>query len=266
MTRVAAMQRALDAALKTISGRLSPPPASTLPRVEQNGATPRVLLLTSTLGSGHLCAAQAVEAALLERRPAAKVETLDFWSLMDEGVAQAVRQTYLRLVQERPELYNRIFQLDERTWPRAWYCSRPPAVLARHGRNRTAAAMRWTGFCSACFARHFPSARARTPETVCWCTRWSNGAGCASRGGWTRVCGHSGPMWWWRRPCILRTGNPTARPRVCMTVSRSGKRRSAADFLRNAQESSRNREPMRAVATRLAAAERSWGHGHELAP
>ena len=122
MTRVDAMQRALDAALKTSTGRLSPAPAPTSPRVEPGGATahaaPRVLLLTSTLGSGHLRAAQAVEAALLEQCPAAKVEMLDFWSLMDAGVAQAVRQTYLRLVQERLQLYDRIFQLDERTWRR----------------------------------------------------------------------------------------------------------------------------------------------------
>ncbi|MEK6209845.1 MAG: glycosyltransferase [Pseudomonadota bacterium] len=81
-----------------------------------NLRAPRVLLLTSTLGSGHLRAAQAVEAALLERSPTPTVQTIDFWSLMDAGVAQTVRQTYLRLVQERPELYDRIYQLDERTW------------------------------------------------------------------------------------------------------------------------------------------------------
>ena len=135
MTRVNAMQRALNTALKTITGCLSPPLAPTLPRVEQDGGpartTPRVLLLTSTLGSGHLRAAQAVEAALLERCPAAEIQTLDFWSLMDEGIAQAVRQTYLRLVQERPELYDRIFQLDERTWRRILESNQaPPPSLA----------------------------------------------------------------------------------------------------------------------------------------
>ena len=88
--------------------------------VEHDGgaarAAPRVLLLTSTLGSGHLRAAQAVEAALLERSPTATVQTLDFWSLMDAGVAQTLRQTYLRLVQQRPELYDRIYRLDQHTW------------------------------------------------------------------------------------------------------------------------------------------------------
>ena len=98
---------------------------------EQTGAAPRVLLLTSTLGSGHLRAAQAVEAALLEHSPTPTVLTIDFWSLMDAGVAQAVRQTYLRLVQERPELYDRIYQLDERTWRDILESNEaPPPVLA----------------------------------------------------------------------------------------------------------------------------------------
>jgi hypothetical protein len=43
------------------------------------GAAPRILLLTSTLGSGHVAATQAVESALLVRLPAATVCTLDFW-------------------------------------------------------------------------------------------------------------------------------------------------------------------------------------------
>ena len=99
--------------------------------MEDDRAAPRVLLLTSTLGSGHVRAAQAVEAALLERSPTPTVKTIDFWSLMDAGVAQTVRQTYLRLVQERPELYDRIFQLDERTWRDILESNRqPPPALA----------------------------------------------------------------------------------------------------------------------------------------
>ena len=78
--------------------------------------TPRVLLLTSTLGAGHVRAAQAVEAAVRRRLPQATIETLDFWSLMDRQVAYAVRQAYLRLVHASPDLYDRIYQLDQRTW------------------------------------------------------------------------------------------------------------------------------------------------------
>lgn len=112
--RVNATQRVLKAAREAIAGYLLP--GSGPLRVEHGHAAPRVLLLTSTMGSGHLRAAQAVEAALLERSPTPIVQTIDFWSLMDAGVAQALRQTYLRLVQERPDLYDRIYQLDQRTW------------------------------------------------------------------------------------------------------------------------------------------------------
>jgi processive 1,2-diacylglycerol beta-glucosyltransferase len=95
-----------------------------------SGASPRILLLTSTLGSGHAAANRAIEAALLERAPAATVQTLDFWSLVDEGVAGAVRQAYLRLVQKRADLYDRLYQLDQRTWRHILVSDRaPPSAL-----------------------------------------------------------------------------------------------------------------------------------------
>ena len=75
-----------------------------------------MLLLTSSLGTGHLRAAQAIEAALLRRRPRTTVQTVDFWSLMDESVAAAIRRIYLRLVAEHSDLYGRLFQLDQRAW------------------------------------------------------------------------------------------------------------------------------------------------------
>ena len=108
------MQRMLKTARGAIAGFLSPGPGPL--RVEHSLVAPRVLLLTSTLGSGHLRAAQAVEAALLERSPNPTVQTIDFWSLMDAGVAQTIRQTYLLLAQERPELYDRIYHLDQHAW------------------------------------------------------------------------------------------------------------------------------------------------------
>jgi UDP-N-acetylglucosamine:LPS N-acetylglucosamine transferase len=106
-------------------------------------AGPRVLLLTSSLGSGHVRAAQAIEAALLERAPDARVAILDFWSLIDEKVAWAVRNTYLRLVREQPELFDRIYRLDQRMWRALLERSEPlpPAfadVLALVPRRREA--------------------------------------------------------------------------------------------------------------------------------
>lgn len=80
------------------------------------GLPPRILLLTSTLGSGHIAATRAVEAALLARLPTATISTLDFWSLMDAGVSHSIRSAYLRLVQEHPDLYDSVYQLDQRLW------------------------------------------------------------------------------------------------------------------------------------------------------
>lgn len=77
---------------------------------------PRILLLTAALGAGHARAAQAIEAALRERHPDCAIRTHDFWSLMDEGVAAALQTAYLTLVRSRPELYHRIYRLEQRTW------------------------------------------------------------------------------------------------------------------------------------------------------
>lgn len=89
-------------------------------------ATPhRILLFTSSLGSGHMRATQAIEHAIRERMPHATVRTLDFWSLMDDKVAWAVRTAYLRLVQEHTELYDRVYQLDQHTWRAILESSKP---------------------------------------------------------------------------------------------------------------------------------------------
>lgn len=82
------------------------------PGTERTGR-PRILLLTSGLGLGHVRAAQAIEAAMQDR---ADVFTLDLWSLMNASVAHTVHATYLSLVQNYPQLYERLYHLDERTW------------------------------------------------------------------------------------------------------------------------------------------------------
>ncbi len=87
----------------------SPDDASVL----RDGPRLRVLLLTSGLGLGHVRAAQAVAAAL---RDQAEVATVDFWSLMNAGAARALHGTYLELVQNHSDLYERLYHLDERTW------------------------------------------------------------------------------------------------------------------------------------------------------
>jgi processive 1,2-diacylglycerol beta-glucosyltransferase len=73
-----------------------------------------VLLLASGLGYGHVRAAQGIEAALLQH--SVQVQFMDLWSLINPGAVSIVHQTYLRLVQEHPDLYERLYHLDERTW------------------------------------------------------------------------------------------------------------------------------------------------------
>jgi len=73
----------------------------------------RILLLTSGLGLGHVRAAQAIESALGD---SAVVRTVDFWSLINPGVASAIHATYLSLVLNHPDLHERLYHLDEHTW------------------------------------------------------------------------------------------------------------------------------------------------------
>ncbi|MBM0107690.1 glycosyltransferase [Steroidobacter sp. S1-65] len=81
--------------------------------ISHDGPPLRVLLLTSGLGLGHVRAAQAVAAALKDQ---AEIETVDFWSLMHSGAARAIHATYLDLVQNHSDLYERLYHLEAGTW------------------------------------------------------------------------------------------------------------------------------------------------------
>ena len=67
------------------------------------------------------------------------VRTLDLWSLMHASVADTVQQAYLRLVQEYPDLYERIYQLDERTWRRIFHGDEAPPPQLAEGLERITA-------------------------------------------------------------------------------------------------------------------------------
>jgi processive 1,2-diacylglycerol beta-glucosyltransferase len=107
---------------------IAPPrvPARASKRAWGSEDTPRILLLTSGLGGGHLRAAEAVERALLRLAPGATVRQLDFWTLMNPGVAAAIQNKYLELVLENTDLYARLHGLDERTWRRVIENDIPP--------------------------------------------------------------------------------------------------------------------------------------------
>lgn len=76
----------------------------------------KILFLTSQLGFGHIRAAKAVEQALQERCPKLSCEYLDLWSLMDEKVAAAVKDGYLRMTQNQPDYYQKLYDLDKGVW------------------------------------------------------------------------------------------------------------------------------------------------------
>jgi len=86
------------------------------PQRIRRGPGLRVLLLTSGLGTGHSRAAAAIGRALRDKSRGTRIRTVDFWSLLDGSVAGALQQTYLRLVTEHPDLYQRLYQLDQHSW------------------------------------------------------------------------------------------------------------------------------------------------------
>ena len=90
-------------------------------------APPRLMLLTSNLGMGHLRTAQAIIAATQDRYPQSSIQTLDFWSLMHSGIANVVHEIYLKLVQLHPGLYDSIHGLDEHTWRQIFQSNEPPS-------------------------------------------------------------------------------------------------------------------------------------------
>ena len=71
-------------------------------------------------------AAAAIQSAIIAVASNAEVEQLDFWSLMNPGVAAIIQEKYLELVLENPELYARLHRLDERTWRRVVENDIPP--------------------------------------------------------------------------------------------------------------------------------------------
>ncbi len=77
---------------------------------------PRILLLTSGLGTGHSRATQSIERALRVQAPLCETRTIDFWSLINAEVGNAIQKTYLRLVTEHPGLYQRLYELDQHCW------------------------------------------------------------------------------------------------------------------------------------------------------
>ena len=70
---------------------------------------PRVLILSASVGAGHLRAAQAVELALRERRPDAVVQNVDVLEVTNRGFRQMYGKAYLDLVNKAPYVLGYIY-------------------------------------------------------------------------------------------------------------------------------------------------------------
>jgi processive 1,2-diacylglycerol beta-glucosyltransferase len=75
---------------------------------------PRVLVLSASVGAGHLRAAQAVELALRETRPDADVKNLDVLELTNTAFRRVYGKLYFDLVHHVPHLVGHIYdQMDK---------------------------------------------------------------------------------------------------------------------------------------------------------
>ncbi|HEX2237623.1 MAG TPA: glycosyltransferase [Gammaproteobacteria bacterium] len=89
----------------------------------------RALILTSQLGHGHTRAAEAIEAALAYRDPATCIHRLDLWSLVDAKAADALKEGYLELATEHPEVYDQLYH--SHTWYQLLGKQPVPETVAR---------------------------------------------------------------------------------------------------------------------------------------
>lgn len=72
----------------------------------------KVLFLIFSPGKGHARCAEAISAALESRRDDVECDYLDLHDLTDPRASAAVKDGYLRMTSEQPELYQRLYDLD----------------------------------------------------------------------------------------------------------------------------------------------------------
>jgi processive 1,2-diacylglycerol beta-glucosyltransferase len=75
---------------------------------------PRVLVLSASVGAGHLRAAQAVELALREMRPEATVRNVDVLELANSAFRRLYGMAYLDLVNRAPHVLGYFYDLLDR--------------------------------------------------------------------------------------------------------------------------------------------------------
>src|SRR5579884_845984 len=84
---------------------------------------PRILVLSASVGAGHLRAAQAMELALRRVTPDATVANVDVLDLTNAGFRRVYGKAYLDLVNKAPHLLGYFYDMLDRP--------------SRSGRNRS---------------------------------------------------------------------------------------------------------------------------------
>ena len=75
---------------------------------------PRILVLSASVGAGHLRAAQAVELALRELAPDAIVKNIDVLTLTNPAIRKVYGEAYLDLVNHAPHVLGYFYDLMDR--------------------------------------------------------------------------------------------------------------------------------------------------------
>ncbi len=75
---------------------------------------PRILVLSASVGAGHLRAAEAVESALRQVVPEATVKNLDVLSLTNAAFRRVYGKAYLDLVNKVPHVLGYFYDLLDR--------------------------------------------------------------------------------------------------------------------------------------------------------
>src|SRR5215467_12663521 len=84
--------------------------------------SPRILVLSASVGAGHMSAANAVEAALRQIRPDATVKNVDVLTLTNAAFRHVYGKAYLDLVNKAPHVLGYFYDLMDKP--------------SRSGRNR----------------------------------------------------------------------------------------------------------------------------------
>src|SRR2546421_303156 len=76
--------------------------------------SPRILVLSASVGAGHLSAAGAVEAALRQTVPEATVKNIDVLTLTNAAFRHVYGRAYLDLVNKAPHVLGYFYDLMDK--------------------------------------------------------------------------------------------------------------------------------------------------------